>query len=161
VLLPRLNLARLGAVCDDGWVMGFTDGRQRIVRDLDKPIAMPSGELSGMDCNSPFRIKSDGKFGFIDRQMRQITAIKFDNAYPFFERAAVVKLDGGFGYVRDDGGWLVEPQFEKAESFSAAVVRLGSEFGHIKANGTWLVEPKFKDAGPYVLGFAVVRMNGK
>src|SRR5262249_7984606 len=162
-IIATPQFSQVGVVCDDGWVMGYSDGRPRIIRDLDKPIAMASGELSGLGCYSPFRIKNEGKFGFVDRQLRRITDVKFDDAYIFFERAAVVKLDGKFGYIRDDGTWLIEPRFEKAESFSsgAAVVSLGGEISYVKADGNLLIEPKFEEAEAVVPGFAIVNMNGK
>ncbi len=150
-------------VCDDGWILGFADGRSRVARDEAKPLPLPHGQLLGVDCDSPLRLQDGGKFGFVDRALNPVTAIKFQNAYPFSEHAAVVKLDDKFGYVKNDGTWLIEPRFDDAKSFrgGAAIVMLGDKFGYVGADGTLLTAPKFDEAGSFERGFAIVTRDGK
>jgi hypothetical protein len=75
----------------------------------------------------------------------------------------VVKSEGKFGYIKEDGAWLVEPCFDEAHSFrdGAAVVRQGDKFGYLKPDGTWLVEPKFDNAEAFDSGFAFVVFGGE
>jgi hypothetical protein len=150
-------------ICDDGWVVGYVDGQQRIVRAMNKPLDKPYGRLIGVGCNEPFRIQDGSKFGFVDRMLRPIAEVKFESASLFSEHIAAVKFNGRFGYIKDDGTWLIEPRFDDAQSFrhGAAVVGLGGKLGYIKADGTWLVTPKFDEAEPFERGFAVVRVDGK
>jgi WG containing repeat len=162
-MIASPQFSQIGIVCDDGWVMGFANGTQRIIRDMAKPLTPPAGELSGLDCSAPFRIQVGSKFGFVDRMLKPITDIRFDNAYPFSEHAAAVELDGRFGFIKDDGSWLIEPRFWSAKSFSdgAAVVNDGGKLGYIRADGTWQIEPTFDQAEPFVLGFAIVYLGGR
>jgi hypothetical protein len=161
IVSPQFSQTPL--ICDDGWVIGYIGGQRRILRDVNKPLAIPTGQLSGIDCREPFQIQDGSKFGFVDRALRPITKIDFERAYLFSEHTAVVEHGGKFGYIKDDGMWLIEPRFEEAQPFrhGAAVVRLGNKLGYIKADGTWLVTPKFDEADSFEGGFAIVREGGK
>jgi hypothetical protein len=161
IAIPQFSQSPL--ICDDGWVMGYVDGQQRIVRGMNKPLDKPYGQLVGVGCNEPFRIQDGSRFGFVDRMLRPITEVKFESASLFSEHIAAVKFNGRLGYIKDDGTWLIEPRFDDAQSFrnGAAVVALDGKLGYIKADGTWLVTPKFDEAEPFEGGFAIVRVDGK
>jgi hypothetical protein len=161
--LASPQFSQIAVVCDDGWVVGYADREQRTARDPDRPLIMPQGRLSGIDCGEPFRIQDGSKFGYVDRMLRPITEVRFESAYLFSEHVAVVKLDGRFGYIRDDGSWLIEPRFDDAQPFhdGAAVVSVGGKFGYVRADGSWLVEPKFDEAEPFESGFAIAKLDGR
>ena len=163
-LIASPQFSQLGVVCGDGWVVGYADGQQRIVRDLGKPLGIAlQGQLSGIDCGEAFRVQDGASFWLVDRSLRLITETRFEYAYPFAEHLAVVKSDGKFGYMKSDGTWLLPPKFDDARSFhdGLAIVRLGSKFGYVKADGAWLIQPSFDEAEAFEGGFAVVTLDGK
>ena len=59
------------------------------------------------------------KRAYIDKKGNFITDYIFDAANGFSkEGIASVEVDGKWGYIKSDGSWLLEPQFEDADSFS-------------------------------------------
>jgi hypothetical protein len=148
-------------VCDDGWIIGYVDGKQRAVRRADAPLPMPDGDLFGRDCDGPLRIQVGDKFGYVERTLKPITAVEFESASDFFRDAAVVKFNGKFGYIRPDGSWLIEPRFDEARPLleDFAVVRLDGKFGCIKRSGAWLIEPRFVEA-PWTCADLIARIAG-
>ena len=63
-----------------------------------------------------------------------------------------------WGFVDEEGKWVIKPKFRDAEDFSEgfAAVKLDGKWGYIKSDGKWLVEPRFYDAGPFEYGIAAV-----
>jgi hypothetical protein len=134
-------------ICEDGWIIGYTDKKRRAVRRDDSPRVVPPGELLGTDCVQPFQVQVGDKFGLVSRDLGPMTEVKFESVSRFWQDVATVKLDGKFGYIRRDGTWLIEPRFEEAHLFSGdtGFVKLGGKFGCIKRDGAWLIEPQFED----------------
>jgi WG containing repeat len=163
-VVVRPQFSQGGAtVCDDGWVIGYVDRKRRAARrEGAPPLAIPDGELSGTDCEQPFQIRIDDRFGYVDRMQKPITEVKFESLSEFFRGIALVKLDGRFGYIKQDGTWLVEPRFEEASPFWAdfTAVKLNGKFGCIKQDGTWLIEPRFAEA-PRSCSDLITKIDGK
>ncbi|MEP4038682.1 WG repeat-containing protein [Pseudophaeobacter sp.] len=69
------------------------------------------------------------------------------------------------GYINSAGGWVLEPQFEDAESFSTygvAPVELDGKWGVIDTSGEFVVPPKFESIAEFQAnGLAVVQLNRK
>ncbi|MDF2935580.1 MAG: hypothetical protein K0Q90_953 [Paenibacillaceae bacterium] len=73
-----------------------------------------------------------------------------------------------YGYLNASGQWLVEPRFDKAESFQDgfAVVGMKSEqadtfkLGYIRKDGTYLIEPHYDFAFDFEGDYAIVGMKG-
>jgi hypothetical protein len=150
-------------ICEDGWIIGYTDLKKRIaVRRDDSPLVTPTGELLATDCVQPFQIQVGDKFGYVGRDLRPITEVEFESASTFWGDVAFVKLNGKFGYIKRDGTWLIEPRFDEARLFSgeSAVVKLGGKVGCIKRDGTWLVEPQFEEIR-FGCSDLITRLDGK
>lgn len=66
-----------------------------------------------------------------------------------------------YGFIDDDGNWVIEPQFDDADDFCGgfATVKIDDEWGYIKSNGSYLIEPKFSFAGDFSEGFARVEID--
>jgi len=158
VVGPRFDTFNI-IICDDGWVIGVVDGKRRAVRRDDAPLTLPDGELSAQDCVQPLQIQIGNKFGFLDRTLRPITEVRFEDAAQFVGDTAAVKVDGKFGYLNRDGTWLIEPRFEEAKPLGdIALVKLDGKFGYVKRDGSWLVEPRFEEVGPFL---PIAKINGK
>ena len=72
------------------------------------------------------------------------------------------KADNGkYGYVDEDGNWVIEPKFDHAWDFDNGIakVKLDDKYGYIKTDSTYLVEPKFDELGYFKEGLARVRFD--
>ena len=69
---------------------------------------------------------------------------KFDDALPFKEGLANVKVDKYWGYIDKTGQTVIPLQFEEAKPFKEglALVKIGKEWGYIDKNGQKVVNPK-------------------
>ena len=68
-----------------------------------------------------------------------------------------------YGFIEQDGSYLVEPRFERAESFSEglAVVIENGKYGFIYRTGKIVIEPKYIWASSFENGVARVRDENK
>jgi hypothetical protein len=104
----------------------------------------------------------DGKFGmcrYVDRTTRQeIIPARFENAGPFSEGLAAVRVDGRYGYVDGRGEIVIEPKFDFAGAFyqGLAEVVVGRGAGVIDRTGTIVVPPRFQRAVPWTKDVIVV-----
>jgi len=66
----------------------------------------------------------------------------------FADGIAVAQKDSLFGYLSEDGTWLIRPKFQSAAPFGAAGHAIAKEkgrFGLLRKNGTWAISPKYDD----------------
>lgn len=72
---------------------------------------------------------------------KPVIAYRYQDARPFSDGAAAVKLDGKWGYIDRNGQWIIPARYEIPEvgSFSSGLAFAGGEF--IKKDGT----PAFKN----------------
>ena len=84
--------------------------------------------------------------------------------------------DGKFGFVDDDGRWIIKPKFDEVEpqivtgdefSFDVydfldgnAFVKYNGKWGMISTSGKWLARPVYDNIGQFYDGFAKVYKNG-
>ena len=71
--------------------------------------------------------------------------------------------NGKYGYVRGNGSWAIEPQFDSARDFSdgLAAVRIGDKCGYVGYDGSWAIEPQFDSFNSFSGGLAKVEVKGK
>ena len=55
----------------------------------------------------------------------------------FINHFAIVKLHGKYGYLKEDGSYLIEPVFDEASEFTGgiALVRQGDMYGELDSKG--------------------------
>ena len=73
---------------------------------------------------------------------------------------------GYYGYIKTNGEFIIEPQFDYAKPFSAnglAVVRIKDKYGYIDKTGKRVIEPQFDWAEDFHFenGLAAIEINGK
>jgi len=104
-------------------------------------------------------------FAFIDKSGSvRIRLEPTQEAKSFSEGLAAVSLNGHWGYVDQDGRWVVPPQFGEAGEFSEglAPVMNGGYFsktaksGFIDRTGRYVIAPKFHWADSFSEGVAAV-----
>lgn len=79
---------------------------------------------------------------FADFEGNDLFGTVFDEAKPYSEGYAAVCKDGLWGYINSNGGWLVEPKYSEAYSFSsglALVVNKKGKSGFIDTNGNLVI----------------------
>jgi hypothetical protein len=148
-LIVEPRFSQTAGLCDDGWAIGFDNGKQRAVPSAGMQLVMPNGELFGSNCKDAFQLEVNGKFGLVDRTLNPLTEVRFDRIDGFWNGAAIAKIDGKLGYLNPDGSWLIEPQFDDAGNFVGdyAIAGLGGRYGCIRRNSAWAIEPQFEDKG--------------
>ncbi|MEJ2425814.1 MAG: WG repeat-containing protein [Candidatus Thiodiazotropha sp.] len=76
------------------------------------------------------------------------------------QRINAQAANGKWGYLDEQGHWLVEPELDEARGFVTDVglarARQGNQWGYIKSDGSWLVKPRYESARPFYHGFAAV-----
>ncbi len=110
-----------------------------------------------------FRVRSGGKWGFIDRAGRVVISPRFDAAEPFSEGLAAVRLGPTLGYADATGRIVVVPAFAPAGrgahrpfSNGRAVVRDGPMVGFIDRSGALAIPARFDWADDFSEGLAAV-----
>lgn len=88
---------------------------------------------------------------------------QFDDAWPFAEGLARVRLLEKWGFIDRTGAMVIAPSFDDAESFSAgrAAIQQNGKWGFIDKTGKTVIAPEFQDARSFAEGLAAVRLKGK
>ncbi|HDS30236.1 MAG TPA: WG repeat-containing protein, partial [Firmicutes bacterium] len=82
----------------------------------------------------------------------------------FPEGLAPVMIDGKWGFIDKTGKITINPQFDRAESFSEGLarVRLGDwktgKWGFIDKTGQFVISPQFDEASSFYEGLASVEI---
>lgn len=77
----------------------------------------------------------------------------------FSQDLAIVREDDLFGYIDRSGNYAIEPQFERATSFSgnrAAATDETGKWGYIDRSGKWAIAPQYKKVKKFDSGIALV-----
>lgn len=95
----------------------------------------------------PFReglahVRSNGKFGFVDKLGKEVIPLKYDLADFFREGLTIVELDAKYGFIDKSGNVVIPFKYDWAWSFSGgkAKVKLNGEEFYIDKNGNRIEE---------------------
>ena len=128
-------------------------------------IAFSSSSISQSDSGVDLRPKKAwwGRWGYINPAGKFVLEPQYEDALPFSDFLAPVKVEGKWGYINGEGKFIIEPRFEDAYLFSdqAAAVKEGGKWGFINRSGKFLVEPKYENAAVFRQGLAAVKWEGK
>ncbi len=111
--------------------------------------------------------QSEEAYGYIDRYGKMVIPPGFDEAGPFSQGLAAVKVGDKYGYVDKTGAMKIEPKFDEAEPFKeglAAVTDASAEnklFGFIDKEGKFVIQPAFEKAHSFSEGIAAVKFEHK
>jgi len=123
---------------------------------------------------------NNGKWGYIDRDGKEIIKPQFEQVLGFSEGLACVKIDNKWGYINREGMIIIDPQFDDLpDSFSEGLVRIAkydrdihsfrigesifvrSKFGFADREGNIIIELQFRQAEHFSEGLASVEVEGK
>jgi predicted RNA-binding protein len=100
------------------------------------------------------------KYGFIDKKAKIIINCIYEEALPFSEQLAAVKLDGLWGFINTKGETVIKHKYDKAFQFHDGIAL-------VEGNGNWtfidkkgdikLSLNKYKDVQPFNEGLARVK----
>jgi hypothetical protein len=109
-----------------------------------------------------FRVRVDGKWGYVDASGRVAIAPRFDRAEPFSEGLAAVQEGATFGYVDASGRLALVPAqapagtLHRRFSGGLAVVRAGSRYGYLDRSGKLAIPAAYTTAEDFSDGLALV-----
>lgn len=109
-----------------------------------------------------FRVRVDGKWGYIDASGRVVIAPRFDRADPFSEGLAAVQEGEVLGYVDATGRMVLVPAqapagtLHRRFSEGLAAVRVGDRHGYVDRTGALVLPAVYTAAGDFSSGVAMV-----
>lgn len=71
-------------------------------------------ELKAFESNQPTAYRKGDKWGFVNRYGNVYIEAEYEDAKPFFNGYAAVKVNGLWGYIDSENKMVVEPQFKDA-----------------------------------------------
>lgn len=146
---------KLFSVIESGRVQFInSSGKVALVPDESHSVC---GEFS--EGLAPFL--SNGKWGFIDEQGREVIPATLAEPSSFFEGLAAVKLRGKWGFIDRTGKIVIQPKFDETNGFweKRAAVRVGSHWGYVDPSGRMVIDPRFDQASDFAEGLAPVRLS--
>lgn len=160
-------------------VLDFRDGlaafrmfKKYGLKDAKGRIVLPAkyDEIDDKFVSGMARVRSKGRWGFIDESGKVTVRPAFDRVRDFGDGPAAVRVGWKWGYVSKDGKIVVKPQFDDARSFSEqrAAVMLSPTYnwkddrwGYIDTTGKIVLQPVFQDAGSFSESLAAVCVSDK
>jgi hypothetical protein len=140
--------------CADGRLVAYKNKEWLYFKNDGAPLQPQDGRLIDAPCGSvpPYTLKIGDKFGLVDAESRPVTPVHFDAIVWAGRDAKNVKLDGKWGRIGLDGGWMLEPKFDYLSTGGDIfVASIDGKRGFMRSDGTrsgttWLIEPKFDAA---------------
>ncbi|MFA6208161.1 MAG: WG repeat-containing protein [Candidatus Obscuribacterales bacterium] len=99
-----------------------------------------------------------GKRGFVDRNLKVLVALKFDELYDISEGMAAFGEKGKLGFIDQNGNVIVTAKYTSAAPFREGVARVQNAdgWGFIDKRGKTVINHQYKDANSFSEGAAVV-----
>ncbi|MBQ8927337.1 MAG: WG repeat-containing protein [Oscillospiraceae bacterium] len=132
-----------------GW---YSEGRIAFSSDIRFTIdlSMPQagdGVSTYIGFSYPDYQRSERPAGYMDINGNVIISQSFDDAYPFYDGIAMVRVDGQYGYIDGDGNYVIEPQYDAAGGFSTGSARpcayayacKDGQYGYIDREGSTVI----------------------
>ena len=125
-------------------------------------------------------VKLNGKYGFVNKEGKEIISLKYDDAGNFKEGLAPVKLNNKWGYINIEGKEVIPLKFDSTfpEYFNEGLAKVKKEidriktddslfsvhiykYGFINKEGKEVIPFKYDDASDFSEGLARVLLNHK
>ncbi|HYV94778.1 MAG TPA: WG repeat-containing protein [Chitinophagales bacterium] len=82
-------------------------------------------------------VEQNDKYGFMNKQGKELCAVKYDEVKPFSEGLAAVCLSNKWGYINTNGEVVIPLKYESAAKFKNGLARVGTSdhYGYINKRG--------------------------
>lgn len=102
----------------------------------------------------------NNKYVFINKKGTAFNQT-YDEAVPFNENLAGVKLNNKWGFINTKGDMVIKPQYDNISSFSdgLASVEINNKWGYINTKGDMVIKPQYDSTHPFSSGIASVNKN--
>ncbi|MFL6228866.1 MAG: WG repeat-containing protein [Pyrinomonadaceae bacterium] len=132
-------------------VWQFHDGLARVRYDVPRGKVMT---VEGEQTDYSY------KYGFVDRDGREVIRPQFSEATYFSEGYALAAPPGSdrLGIIDKAGNFVHPPEYEDGEEFQEglAPVMVGGRWGYVDRSGAWVIQPAFSHAEVFWHGLARV-----
>ena len=166
VFLALAVLCGIGlmAGCKSGTTNEETNDTMQTTDSTTATVAMSSSNYEFMqDCMDGFvRVKSNGKWGFVNYNDEVVVNPIYDSVDKFFtEGMCAVMLDGKWGYVDENGKIVVKPQYDDAGPMycGRAYVSKNGLFGYIDKKGNIVIPLRYDGARVFQDGVGEVLLG--
>ena len=106
-------------------------------------------------------VKLKGKWGYINKKGKTIIPFKFDDAYSFNTPYAIVKYDGQFLLIDENGDFRSEPFDSIYYTNHYHIIKKEALFGIADSLGKFIVQPKYQNINHSFRGKIPIKVNGK
>lgn len=113
-------------------------------------------------------IAAAGKWGLVDRSGAWLVPPSLDAILPYDTDSSALMLarvESGWGAIRPDGSWELEPKFQHLGSFvdGMASAKINDRWGFIDRSGRFKIEPKFESVHQFSRDarFTPARLKGR
>ncbi|MEG1752778.1 MAG: WG repeat-containing protein [Christensenella sp.] len=102
------------------------------------------------------------KWIMIDSKGTPVGKAQYDDARPFSDGAAAVKIGDAWQFVDKNGNVVLTGDFTDAQSFSSglAAVKVGEKWGFINEKGAWVINAEYEAVNSFVNGIGSINENG-
>jgi len=110
-----------------------------------------------------FLIRSNGRYGYMDKSGKVVISPQYDMANAFSEGLAAVKIGDLWGVIDQEGQLVISPRYQSAGSFveGLAPVKSGERWGYINSEARTVIKFKFDEASKFYNGLAFVKVKDK
>ena len=112
------------------------------------------------------RVKLNGKYGFLDKNGREIIPCNYDwiddEQYLCDDNCRIV-LNGKYGFIDKNGKEVIPCNYDFACVFDEglAAIKLNGKWGFIDRDGIEVIPHRYEDVYAFSEGFAAIKLNGK
>ncbi len=91
-----------------------------------------SAVMAPSDDSSLVAAVKNGRYGYVNKNGREVISPQFDSAQPFSEGLAAVSQNGRYGFIAENGEWAFSAIYEDIRSFDGG-------FAWGKSGGLWYI----------------------
>lgn len=151
---------------DDMEADGNKTGREKITIDYintrgEKIIRGKAGVLSSLFFNGMTPVRSENKWGFMNKEGILSIPCTYDSAGSFSEGLAPVQTGRKWGFIYQDGDTLISGRYEYAYGFNKgmAIVKQNGRYGYLGKNGSLDIPCRYDMAYTFKDSLALVRQD--
>lgn len=139
------------------------EGKKTVIGSRGRPIA-PVEFKSVREVGDYFVLKNNfsevrSAYGIIKIDSTQ----RVEDVYDFSEGLFLIKKNGAFGFLDEQGRLRIANRYDSARSFSEgmAAIQLRGKWGFIDSEERLAIQPHYDEVGDFKDGVSVFKLNGK